>query len=63
MYKLSCRIEIEGSRRWELTAVTSIEITRDTEKLTDECKITLPKKMKWDGVKEIPLERGNKVKV
>lgn len=63
MYKLSCRIEIEGSRRWELTAVTSIEITRDTEKLTDECKIILPKKMKWDGVKEIPLERGNKVKV
>lgn len=40
-----------------------MEITRDTEKLTDICKITLPKKIKWDGAAEIPVKRGDTVKV
>lgn len=63
MYRLTARITIEGERRWQLEEVTAVEITRDTEKLTDECKITLPKKVKWDGAAEIPVRRGDRVSV
>lgn len=63
MYKLNCRIEFDGEKRWELDSVTEIEITRDMEKLTDECKITIPKRIKWNGKCEMPLQRGDKVKV
>lgn len=63
MYRLTCKIEITSEKRWELQEVTEVEITRDTEKLTDECKITLPKKIKWDGEQTIPLRRGDSVNV
>lgn len=63
MYRLTAKITIEGERRWQLEEVTAVEITRDTEKLTDECKITLPKKVKWDGAAEIPVRRGDRVSV
>ena len=63
MLRLTCKIEIEGDKHWELREVTEVEITRDMEKLTDECKITLPKKVKWDNKTDIPLSRGNKIKV
>ena len=63
MYRLTAKITIEGERRWQLEEATAVEITRDTEKLTDECKITLPKKVKWDGVADIPVRRGDKVAV
>lgn len=63
MYRLTAKITIEGKRRWQLEEVTAVEITRDTEKLTDECKITLPKKVKWDGAAEIPVRRGDRVSV
>lgn len=43
--------------------MTAVEITRDTEKLTDECKVTLPKKMKWDGAAEIPVRMGDGITV
>ena len=63
MYRLTAKITIDGGRRWQLEEVTAVEITRDTEKLTDECRITLPKKVKWDGEPDIPLRRGDRVSV
>lgn len=63
MYRLTAKIEITGAKSWRLDKVTEVEITRDTEKLTDECRLTLPKKIKWDGVAEIPVQRGDTVKV
>lgn len=55
--------EISGDRSWSLDFVTAVEITRDTEKLTAEAKITLPKKMKWDGSADIPVRRGDSVRI
>ena len=63
MYRLTAKIEITGSKSWRLDKVMEVEITRDTEKLTDECRLTLPKKIKWDGAAEIPVQRGDAVKV
>ncbi|MCM1310888.1 MAG: hypothetical protein NC301_07690 [Bacteroides sp.] len=63
MYVLNAKIEIQGDKSWQVPFVTSVEITRDTEKLTDECKITLPKRIKWDGEAQIPVKRGDNIKV
>lgn len=63
MYRLTAKIEIAGEKRWELAGVTEVEITLDTEQLTDTCKLTLPKRLKWDGESEIPVRRGDAVKV
>lgn len=63
MYRLTAKIEITGSKSWKLDQVTEVEITLDTEQLTDTCKITLPKRIKWDGATEIPVRRGDAVKV
>lgn len=63
MYSLMAKIEITGAKSWRLEKVTEVEITRDTEKLTDECRLTLPKKIRWDGAAEIPVRRGDGVKV
>ena len=63
MYVLNAKIEIQGDKLWQLSFVTSVEITRDTEKLTDECKVTLPKRLKWDGEAQIPVKRGDTIKV
>lgn len=63
MYTLTADIEITGERTWRLDKATEVEITRDTEKLTDECRLTLPKKIRWDGAAEIPVRRGDGVKV
>lgn len=63
MYVLNAKIEIQGDKSWQVPFVTSVEITRDTEKLTDECKVTLPKRIKWDGEVEIPVKRGDSIKV
>lgn len=63
MYRLTAKITIDGGRRWQLEEVSAVEITRDTEKLTDECRITLPKKVKWDGEPDIPVRRGDMVSV
>lgn len=63
MYRLTAKITIDGGRRWQLEEVTAVEITRDTEKLTDECRITMPKKVKWDGEPDIPVRRGDMVSV
>ncbi len=63
MYRLTAKIEITGAKSWLLDKATEVEITLDTEQLTDTCKITLPKKIKWDGAAEIPVQRGDAVKV
>lgn len=63
MYVLSAKIEIQGDKSWQVPFITSVEITRDTEKLTDECKVTLPKRLKWDGEAQIPVKRGDSIKV
>lgn len=63
MYVLNAKIEIQGDKSWQVPFITSVEITRDTEKLTDECKVTLPKRIKWDGEAQIPVKRGDSIKV
>ena len=63
MYRLTCKITIQGDRQWEFSFCTAVEIERDTENLTSTCKITLPKKMKWDGQSVVPVKRGDKVEV
>ncbi len=63
MYKLSCRIEIEGEKRWELTAVTSIRIYENIDCITDSLEVELPGKMKWDGEEEVPNMRGCRINV
>ena len=63
MYRLTAKIEIAGTKNWTLDKVTEVEITLDTEQLTDTCKITLPKRIKWDGEIDTPVRRGDAVKV
>ena len=63
MFKLCAKIQIKGDRSWTLDFVTAVEIIRDTEKLTTEAKITLPKKLKWDGSAEVPVRRGDAVSI
>ncbi len=63
MYTLTCKIEFSGDKSWTLYKVTEVEIMRDAGQLTDTCRITLPKRVKWDGGSEIPLRRGDGVKV
>lgn len=63
MYRLTAKIEITGDKKWLFDKVTEVEITLDTEQLTDTCKITLPKRIKWDGASDIPVRRGDAVKV
>ena len=63
MFRLCAKIEIKGDRSWSFDYVNAVEITRDTEKLTTEAKITMPKKVKWDGADEIPVKRGDAVTV
>lgn len=63
MFRLCAKVEIKGERSWSLNFVTAVEITRDTEKLTAEAKITLPKKLKWNGAAEVPVRRGDSVRI
>ena len=63
MYRLTAKIEISGAKSWQLDKITEVEITLDTEQLTDTCKITLPKRIKWDGVADTPVRRGDAVKL
>ncbi|MCF0184087.1 MAG: hypothetical protein HUK01_07115 [Bacteroidaceae bacterium] len=63
MYLLSARIEIKGERLWQLPMVTAVEVVRDTEKLTTECRVTLPKRLRWDGSETVPVRRGDAISV
>lgn len=63
MYRLTSKIEISGAATYVLDRVTAVEITRDTESLTTTCRITLPKKIRWDGQSRVPIQRGDSVRV
>lgn len=63
MFRLTAKIEIKGDRLWVFSFVNAVEITRDMEKLTTTAKITMPKKVRWDGMSEIPVKRGDTVKI
>lgn len=63
MYRLVSKIVFHSARRWEIDKVSEIEIVRDTDSLTDTCRITLPKKMKWIGEDIIPISKGDRVEV
>lgn len=63
MFRLCAKIEIKGDRVWSFDFVNAVEITRDTEKLTTEAKIIMPKKVKWDKADKIPVKRGDSVKI
>lgn len=63
MFRLCAKIEIKGGRAWSFDFVNAVEITRDTEKLTTEAKIIMPKKVKWDKADKIPVKRGDSVKI
>ena len=63
MYRLSVKIEITGEKTWQLPFATAVEIERDTDKLTADCKVTLPKKLKWDGESTVPVRRCDAIKV
>lgn len=64
MFRLCAKIEISGDgKRWTFAHVTEVEITRDVDKLTDECKLVLPKRIKWDGEAKSPIRRGMQVRV
>lgn len=63
MFRLCAKIEIKGDRAWSFDFVNAVEITRDTEKLTTEAKIIMPKKVKWDKEDKIPVKRGDSVKI
>lgn len=63
MFRLCAKIEIKGDRAWSFDFVNAVEITRDTEKLTTEAKIIMPKRVKWDKADKIPVKRGDSVKI
>lgn len=63
MFRLTSKIVLESERKWTIDHVTAVEIVRDTEQLTDTCKVTLPKSLKWDGQSSIPLRRGDRIQV
>lgn len=61
--KLSAKIEIKGAKTWIFDKVVSVEVTLDSDSLTDTCIIKLPKKVKWQGESSIPVKRGDRVSV
>ncbi len=63
MFILCAKVEIRGERSWTLDFVSAVEISRDTAQLTAEARITLPKKLKWNGAVEIPVRRGDSVRI
>lgn len=66
MYRLTAKIEItqkESRSVWTFDKVHSVEITRDSETLTDTCVLKLPRKIRWKGVDSNPLRRGDSIKI
>lgn len=63
MLKLSARIEITGEKKWVFEKITACEIVRDSDALTTTCKLTLPRKVKWQGETSNPIRRGDKISV
>lgn len=63
MFRLTCHITVTGDKTWTFDRVAAVEIERSRETLTDTCRITLPKKVKWQDADAIPLKRGDAVTV
>lgn len=63
MLRLSCQIEIRSERLWRLDTATSVEVDRSMDHLTDTCRITLPRNLRWEGQARVPLHRGDAVTV
>lgn len=64
MFRLSAKVEISGEAgSWTFEKITSCEIERDADALTVTCKLTLPRKVKWEGQTSNPIRRGDKIKV
>lgn len=63
MYYLSAKLIIKGKKTWHIDNITEAEIIRDSESLSDTCKVSLPKRMKWNNEDKIPIERGDKIEL
>ena len=63
MYVLCSKIEIKSKKTWVFDKITSAEVVRDTESLTDTCVVELPRKVKWRGESTIPIRRGDEITV
>lgn len=63
MLKLCAKIEIRGEKTWTFEKITACEIVRDSEALTTTCKLTLPRKVKWESETSNPIKRGDAVTV
>lgn len=63
MFRLTANIEIRSAKRWTFDKVSSVEVVRDTEALTDTCVLRLPKKVTWQGEISNPLKRGDEIRV
>ncbi|MDR1371821.1 MAG: hypothetical protein LBJ17_01650 [Dysgonamonadaceae bacterium] len=63
MFKLTAKITVTGTKTWVFRHVSECEIERDIEKITSTCKLRLPKRTKWANESEIPVRRGDKIKV
>lgn len=63
MFRLSTKIEIKGSKTWTFDKIAAVEITRDSETITDTCIIELPRKIKWEGAGSCPLKRGDEITI
>lgn len=64
MFRLSAKVEISGEAgSWTFEKIASCEIERDADALTATCKLTLPRKVKWEGQTSNPVRRGDKIKV
>lgn len=63
MLKLTCEVTIYSTKTWTFNRVTEVEIVKDSESLTDTCKLTLPKKVRWHNEERVPIKRGDKVSV
>lgn len=63
MFRLAAKIEIKSTKTWVFDKVAEVEITRDMDTLTDLCVLKLPKKVRWQGERKMPLKRGDEVTV
>jgi len=63
MYRLEAKIVINSEKRWEFTTINTVKVVRDMDSLTQTCTLTLPRRLRWDGQTEVPLRRGDEVKV
>lgn len=63
MFQLTAKIQIFSDKTWEFDKVASVTIEKDSDTLTDTCKITLPQKAKWKDEPHCPIKRGDKINI